>query len=105
MGKEYRFEQIGEGMQVLSFHKGYEGLDEFPVPGTIFGDAGQVPGKEYLGDPALRLQVLLPEHFSFVMAVNIFTYDPVGHLPMVETHIMEDGHLYLQGQGVFVLYQ
>ncbi|HEX9510954.1 MAG TPA: (S)-ureidoglycine aminohydrolase [Puia sp.] len=105
IGKEYRFDQIGEGTQVLSFHKVYEGLDEFPVPGTIFGDAGQVPGKEYLGDPALRLQVLLPEHFSFDMAVNIFTYDPGGHLPMVETHIMEHGLLYLQGQGIYMLDQ
>jgi (S)-ureidoglycine aminohydrolase len=37
------------------------------------------------------------------MAVNIFTYDPGGHLPFVETHIMEHGLLYLQGQGVYML--
>jgi (S)-ureidoglycine aminohydrolase len=39
------------------------------------------------------------------MAVNIFTYDPGGHLPMVETHIMEHGLMYLQGQGVYMLDQ
>jgi (S)-ureidoglycine aminohydrolase len=35
--------------------------------------------------------------------VNIFTYDPGGHLPFVETHIMEHGLLYLQGQGIYML--
>ena len=103
--REYRFDQIEEGTQLLSFHKVYEELGGAPFPGTIFGDAGAIAGKEYLGDPALRLQVLLPEDLSFDMAVNIFTYDPGGHLPMVETHIMEHGLLYLQGQGVYMLDQ
>lgn len=105
VGKEYRFDQIEVGTQILSFHKVYEKLEGAPVPGIFFGDAAQVAGKEYLGDPALRLQVLLPEELSFDMAVNIFTYDPGGHLPMVETHIMEHGLLYLQGQGIYMLDQ
>jgi (S)-ureidoglycine aminohydrolase len=103
VGASYHFDQIEEGTQVLSFHKVYEALEGTKGPGTIFGDAGKVAGKEYLGDPALRLQVLLPEDLSFDMAVNIFTYDPGGHLPMVETHIMEHGLLYLQGQGIYML--
>ena len=37
------------------------------------------------------------------MAINIFTYDSGGHLPIVETHIMEHGLMYLQGQGVYML--
>ncbi len=37
------------------------------------------------------------------MAVNIFTYQTGGNLPMVETHIMEHGLLYLQGQGIYML--
>ncbi|HTI09419.1 MAG TPA: (S)-ureidoglycine aminohydrolase [Puia sp.] len=104
IGREYRLEAT-EGSQVLSFHKVYEKLEGVAIPGTMFGDAGLVSGKEYLGDPALRLQVLLPDNFSFDMAVNIFTYDPGGHLPMVETHIMEHGLLYLQGQGIYMLDQ
>lgn len=103
VGKKYHFNPIEEGTQLLSFHKIYEQLEGAVVPVTIFGDAGKIPGKEYLGDPALRLQVLLPEDLSFDMAVNIFTYDPGGHLPMVETHIMEHGLLYLQGQGIYML--
>jgi (S)-ureidoglycine aminohydrolase len=103
VSKAYKLENIKEGTQLLSFHKVYEKLEGYDVPGTIFGDAAAIPGPSYLGDDALRLQVLLPDHLSFDMAVNIFTYDPGGHLPMVETHVMEHGLLYLQGQGIYML--
>lgn len=102
-GTEYRLDGLPEGTQLLSFQKVYEGLDGVAAPGVLFGDAAEVEGKEYLGDAALRLQVLLPDAAAFDMAVNIFTYDPGGHLPLVETHVMEHGLLYLQGQGVYRL--
>jgi (S)-ureidoglycine aminohydrolase len=105
VGKEYHFDGGEEGTQLLTIQKVYEPLEGAAVPGTLFGNAGDIAGKEYLGDRALRLQVLLPESLSFDMAVNIFTYDPGGHLPMVETHIMEHGLLYLQGQGIYRLDQ
>jgi (S)-ureidoglycine aminohydrolase len=101
--KGYKFENIEEGTQILTFHKVYEKLEGQSVPPVLFGDAAKVPGPEYMGDPALRLQVLLPVSLSWDMAVNIFTYDSGGHLPMVETHIMEHGLMYLQGQGVYML--
>ena len=102
---EYIFENLSESAQILTFHKTYEPLSGYDVPAMFFGDAAHVEGPAYLNDPALRLQVLLPDHLSFDMAVNIFTYDPGGHLPMVETHIMEHGLMYLQGQGVYMLDQ
>lgn len=105
INQEYIFQNIAAGTQILTFHKVYEKLEGYDVPEVLFGDSAQVPGPEYLGDPALRLQVLLPETLAFDMAVNIFTYDSGGHLPMVETHIMEHGLLYLQGQGVYMLDQ
>lgn len=103
IGKVYRFEEPEPGTQLLSFHKVYEKLDGYDVPPVLFGDAAAIEAPTYLGDPALRLQVLLPDTLSFDMAVNIFTYDPGGHLPFVETHIMEHGLIYLQGQGVYML--
>ena len=103
--EEYLFTDLGAGTQILTFHKVYEPLAGTHLPGVLFGDAAQVPGPEYAGDPALRLQVLLPEEPAFDMAVNIFTYDPGGHLPLVETHVMEHGLLYLQGQGIYMLDQ
>jgi len=101
--KQYSFEDPAPGTQLLSFHKVYEPLEGYNVPPVIFGDAAAVEGPAYLGDPALRLQVLLPDNHSFDMAINIFTYDPGGHLPLVETHVMEHGLMYLQGQGVYML--
>lgn len=103
VGCSYDFNEIEEGTQVLTFHKVYQFLEGQKTPSVLFGDAANVEGPAYLGDPALRLQVLLPEDLSFDMAVNIFTYDSGGHLPMVETHIMEHGLMYLQGQGVYML--
>ena len=102
-GNEYQFAQAEEGTQLITFHKVYEPLRGYDVPPVIFGDAASVEGPAFLGDPALRLQVLLPDTLSFDMAVNIFTYDSGGHLPFVETHIMEHGLTYLQGQGVYML--
>jgi len=102
-GQEYHFADAAEGTQLLSFHKTYEPHEGATVPNALFGDAAAVPANEYLGDPALRLQVLLPDDLGFDMAINIFTYDPGGHLPLVETHIMEHGLLYLRGQGIYRL--
>jgi (S)-ureidoglycine aminohydrolase len=102
-GKEYLFSEIREGTKLLTFHKVYEQLEGYDIPQTIFGDAANIPGPSYLEDDALKLQVLLPDNLSFDMAVNIFAYEPGGHLPIVETHIMEHGLMYLQGQGVYML--
>jgi (S)-ureidoglycine aminohydrolase len=102
-GESYFLNDSETGTQILTFHKVYEPLEGHDTPAVLFGDAANIAAPEYLGDPALRLQVLLPDNLSFDMAVNIFTYDPGGHLPMVETHIMEHGLLYLQGQGVYML--
>ena len=99
----YLFSNIEFGSQLLTFHKEYEPLTGFDVPEMMFGDSANIEGPTYLGDPALRLQVLLPADLRFDMAVNIFTYYPGGHLPMVETHVMEHGLMYLQGQGVYML--
>ena len=103
VGKEYLFDKFKNDTQILTFHKVYEKLNGYETPETIFGNAADIEAPEYLGDPALRLQELLPKDLSFDMAVNIFTYDSGGHLPMVETHIMEHGLIYLQGQGVYML--
>lgn len=103
VNKKYSFTNIDEATRILTFHKVYQTLDGHDIPQTIFGDSANIDGPSYLGDEALRLQVLLPDDLSFDMAVNIFTYDSGGHLPMVETHIMEHGLLYLQGQGIYML--
>ncbi|MGY2133576.1 (S)-ureidoglycine aminohydrolase [Hymenobacter sp. HD11105] len=103
IGKEYQFENPTAGTQILTFHKVYEPLEGHEIPGVLFGEKDDNKAPIYMNDEALRIQVLLPDHFGFDMAVNIFTYQTGGNLPMVETHIMEHGLLYLQGQGIYML--
>lgn len=61
-GTAYTFNSGEEGTQMLSFHKVYEPLTGYPKPEIIFGKS-EGDGDTYLGDPALRLQVLLPDNF------------------------------------------
>lgn len=99
----YVIENIKEESQFITFHKVYEPLENHSTPSILFGEASSVKGNAFLNDEALQLQILLPDHLSFDMAVNIFNYESGGHLPFVETHVMEHGLTMLQGQGIYRL--
>jgi (S)-ureidoglycine aminohydrolase len=92
-----------KGTQLTLFQKKFAPLAGVAGPSAIIGDAADVKGQPFLGDPDARLQVLLPDEPVFDLAVNIFTYQPGATLPFVETHIMEHGLLMLSGQGVYRL--
>jgi (S)-ureidoglycine aminohydrolase len=85
------------------FEKRYQPTSLASAPPLRIGDQRDAPGDVFQGDPALRLQTLLPIDPAFDMAVNIFTYDSGGHLPQVEVHVMEHGLLMLDGTGVYRL--
>jgi (S)-ureidoglycine aminohydrolase len=102
---DYRFHNPEEGTQILTFHKVYEPLEGHETPGVVFGEKDDSKAPVYMNDESLRIQELLPNEPGFDMAVNIFTYQPGGRLPMVETHIMEHGLLYLQGEAIYMLDQ
>jgi len=92
-----------KGTQVTLFQKKYVPLRGKGAPRPILGDQARVKGTPFLGDPAANLQVLLPDEPEFDMAVNLFAYQPGGHLPFVEVHIMEHGLVMLSGEGVYRL--
>jgi len=102
-GTNFQFSQPGRDTSLLLFQKTYEPLPGHRPPPVLVGQAGDAPGRPFLGDPAARLQTLLPETPAFDMAVNIFNYEPGAMLPFVESHIMEHGLLMLAGQGVYRL--
>jgi (S)-ureidoglycine aminohydrolase len=91
------------GTRVMLFQKRYVPLPNVEPPPAIVGDSHDVEGAPFLGDPAANLQVLLPDTPSFDLAVNVFAYQPGGHLPFVEIHIMEHGLVMLDGAGVYRL--
>jgi (S)-ureidoglycine aminohydrolase len=92
-----------KGTQVTLFQKRYVPLAGTRAPRPLISDQSKVKGTPFLGDPAANLQVLLPDEPSYDMAVNLFAYQPGGHLPFVEVHIMEHGLIMLSGQGVYRL--
>jgi len=102
-GKDIHFQGSGDGGKFLIFQKTYRTLAGVPRPQAIFGHEREVKGHPFLGNEDARLQVLLPDHPTFDLAVNIFTYQPGATLPFVETHIMEHGLLMLKGQGIYRL--
>lgn len=105
VGQSYAFKNPTANTQLLTFHKVYEPLAGYPTPGVQGGEKDDSKAPVYLNDEALRTQELLPNELGFDMAVNLFTYQPGGNLPMVETHIMEHSLLYLQGQAIYMLDQ
>ncbi len=88
---------------LVAFYKTYSPLEDHPVPPVVVGNSHNFEKALYLDDPQLHMQYLLPDNLSMDFAVNIFTYNPGGNLPFVETHIMEHGLLYLQGEGIYRL--
>lgn len=72
-------------------------------PADRVGDEAKVPGETYMGIEGLLLKTLLPADVAFDMAMNIFTFPPGYSLPMIETHVMEHGLYFLEGQGLYYL--
>jgi (S)-ureidoglycine aminohydrolase len=85
------------------FEKRYTPRAGVDLPALVIGSEQDVEPIPFLGDPAARLQTLLPTTPAFDLAVNVFTYDPGATLPIVESHVMEHGLLMLEGQGVYRL--
>ncbi len=102
-GADWELKAPKRGTRVMLFQKKYAPLPGVRAPRPILGDQSRVKGTPFLGDPAANLQVLLPDEPAFDMAVNLFAYQPGGHLPFVEVHIMEHGLVMLSGEGVYRL--
>jgi len=101
--KDMQIRSGGQGTRLLIFQKEYQVLRGVTAPPAIIGHERDFKGQPFLGNPNARLQVLLPDHPQFDLAVNIFTYQPGATLPFVETHVMEHGLMMLRGQGIYRL--
>ncbi len=92
-----------QAMRVLILRKRYEPTADHPEVTAFYGDVRGVGAEEWGGNPSSRLQTLLPDEPAFDLAMNIFTFDPGAGLPVVETHVMEHGLLFLTGRGLYYL--
>lgn len=92
-----------ESATLVVFEKHYVPHPDVGPPEMVFGDANDIQGEAFMGDPDAVLQTFLPISPEFDMAVNLFTYQPGATLPQVEIHVMEHGMIMLGGQGVYRL--
>lgn len=93
-----------EPSELLLFEKLYSlPPGRVATPRLVLGHDREVSREPFLGDEAALLQTLLPDEPGWDMAINVFTFAPGAHLPMVELHVMEHGVLFLAGAGVYRL--
>jgi (S)-ureidoglycine aminohydrolase len=92
-----------EPLQLVVLRKRCEtaaGVDPFK---SVFGHESDVKREVWAGDEGALLQTLIPDDLAFDLAMNIFTFAPGHGLPIVETHVMEHGLLFLDGKGLYYL--
>jgi len=92
-----------EPLRYLSLRKNYESARGVEVFKSIHGHESQIERKVWADNPHTKLQTLIPDEIAFDLAMNIFTFDPGFGLPVVETHVMEHGLLFLEGKGLYYL--
>lgn len=92
-----------EPLRLIVLRKRYEPAAGIPLFKPIYGNEADVPKEPWGDNPHSLLQTLIPDEFSFDLAMNIFTFDPGHGLPVVETHVMEHGLYFLQGKGIYYL--
>jgi (S)-ureidoglycine aminohydrolase len=85
------------------FEKTYQPLTALDPPQLIVSCEDTVQGSSLEGDPDLEVKCLLPDGFSFDLAVNTMLYQPGAALSRVEMHIMEHGLFMLEGGGIYRL--
>jgi len=83
--------------------KPYQPLSGVSAPACFTGRENDVSALPLMGDDALKVRALVPDHPSFDFAMNTLTYLPGASLPMVEIHVMEHGLLMLAGGGIYRL--
>ena len=99
------FVKADQALRLLVLRKVFEpaNLKHIPSPKSFHGHESDVKKEVWADNPHSLLQTLIPDTFSHDMAMNIFTFDPGFGLPVVETHVMEHGLLFLEGKGVYYL--
>lgn len=102
-GSDWEIERPEPGTRLTIFQRFYDENEDAGDPPPVFGNANQIQGHPFLGDPDAVLKTLLPENLAFDMAVNLFTFQPGARLPFVETHMMEHGLMMIEGEGIYRL--
>jgi (S)-ureidoglycine aminohydrolase len=101
-GADFQF-TAAESLRLLTVEKRYEPARGIDVFKSVHGQEANIEKKVWANNPGSLLQTLIPDEIEFDLAMNIFTFDPGVGLPVVETHVMEHGLLFLEGKGLYYL--
>jgi (S)-ureidoglycine aminohydrolase len=93
----------GSECRILMLRKRFEPAKGLGYPPPLVANQADVPAEVWMGIEGARLQTLIPDELPYDMAMNIFTFEPGYSLPVVETHVMEHGLLFLEGKGLYYL--
>jgi (S)-ureidoglycine aminohydrolase len=92
-----------DALSILVLRKRYESASKIELFKPLFGHESQIAKQVWAENPHSLLQTLIPDEFTYDLAMNIFTFDPGHGLPIVETHVMEPGLYFPQGKGLYFL--
>jgi len=101
-GAEIAF-TAGPGLRLLILRKRYEPATGIKPFAAIHGHESKIQKQVWADNPHSLLQTLIPDDMQYDMAMNIFSFQPGVGLPIVETHVMEHGLLFLEGKGIYML--
>lgn len=90
-------------LRLFVHQKRYQPAAGIDVFAPLYGQGDRVPGSPWADTDKIQLQTLIPDELQYDMAMNVFTFTPGFGLPIVETHVMEHGLLFLHGKGVYRL--
>lgn len=88
---------------LLLLRKRYEPVEGIALYRPLVEHEQDISGEVYMGDEGALLQTLIPDEFTYDMAMNIFTFQTGHSLPVTETHVMEHGLYVLGGKGLYYL--
>jgi len=88
--------------RLFAVRKAYEPWGS-KAPADRVGNERQIKGEPFMDIAELNLKKLLPDTLEYDLAMNVFTFPPGFSLPLTETHVMEHGLCFLQGQGRYYL--
>jgi len=97
------FNATDQPIRLLVLHKRYEPSPDHPSAVAHAGHIDDVPAEVWADNPNSLLQTLIPDDPAFDISMNVFTFQPGTGLPIVETHVMEHGLLFLEGRGLYYL--
>ena len=94
---------VSAGSTLVAFEWTADTEPQSPPLSLVAGSVAGVPRQPLKGDEGLMVQNLLPRDAVFDAEVNVMNFAPGASLGYVETHFMEHGLFFLDGQGIYRL--